>query len=68
VDLDKINLATFYYGGLFLGLNQFLILPAASKHDTRFKSGQKRLENNQLAIFLKMRDMTLVSGKLYLAA
>ena len=46
-DMDKLNLVKFAYGGLVLGLCHFLLLP---QNDGRFKSGQKRLENNHFVL------------------
>ena len=48
--LNKLNLVQFSYCGLILGSRQFFkIAQAASKNDTRFKSGQNWPKNTHLA-------------------
>ena len=46
-DLDKLNLVKLSYGGSILGSSQLLLLPQNEAH---FKSGQKWLKNNHLAL------------------
>ena len=58
-DLDKLNLVKLCYGGMVLGLSQFLILTqlsTASKNDISLKSGQKWLKNNHLDFLVYIRD------------
>ena len=47
---DKLDLVKIHKGGLVLGSSQCPLLPQLpQKNDTRFKKGQNRLENNNLA-------------------
>jgi hypothetical protein len=48
-NFDKPNLVKFAYGGLVFWLEPiFTDAPTASRNDTHFKSGQKRLKNSHL--------------------
>jgi len=55
----RFGQAKFPYGDLVLGSSQFSLLlaaPGASKNDTQFRSGQIQLENNHLALLIKICD------------